>query len=281
MPKSSCHKLPCVLSIAGSDSSAGAGIQADLKTAADFGVYCATAITAITAQNTTGVKQVAPVAPEMIKAQIDAVVSDLNVMAIKIGLVPTPEAVKVIAEAISGLKDVPVVIDPVMTSSSGHDMSVASTAMAMKTFLFPRAEIVTPNIPEMLALLGRGDYTDEKNLMNDFLATFGSGAVCLKGGHGDGAIAIDRLMMAGSDEVFEYGHPRIDTKNSHGTGCTFSTAIACGLVSGWSVPHAVAEASKYVYSALLEAKDVCVGDGTGPMMHNVKRTILTNYESDI
>ena len=260
-------KPACVLIIAGSDSSAGAGIQADLKTAQAFGCYAQTAITAVTAQNTRGVGAVHLVPPEIVAAQIDACLSDIGADAIKIGMLGSAKVVKAVAAVLrQRARKIPIVLDPVMVSTSGHSLLASNAVEALTKELFPLAALVTPNIPEAKALtrLKSAKRTDAETAGRQ-LITMGAGAALIKGGHATRATIDDVMVWKGGVEV--YAFPRIRTKHTHGTGCTLSTAIACGLAQGLSLPLAVGKAREYVQHAIETAPGL--GKGHGPLNHLV------------
>jgi hydroxymethylpyrimidine/phosphomethylpyrimidine kinase len=254
-----------VLIIAGSDSSAGAGIQADLKTAQAFGVYAQTAITAVTAQNTRGVRAVHLVPPEIVAEQISAALTDIGADAIKIGMLGSAKVVKAVAAALrKHAKKTPVVLDPVMVSTSGHSLLTASAVAAMTKELFPLATLVTPNIPEAKALAHlKSTKRKDAEAAARTLIAFGAQAALIKGGHATRATIDDVMVWNGGVEV--YAFPRIKTKHTHGTGCTLSTAIACGLAQGLSLPLAVGRAREYVQRAIQTAPGI--GKGHGPLNH--------------
>ncbi|AVO50352.1 bifunctional hydroxymethylpyrimidine kinase/phosphomethylpyrimidine kinase [Melaminivora suipulveris] len=256
-----------VLSIAGSDSGGGAGIQADLKTFAALGCYGMTAITAITAQNTQGVRAIHGVPPEMLRAQIDAVATDIGVDAVKIGMLHSPEVVRVVAEAIArhGLHNV--VLDPVMVATSGDRLIAQETVGVLVRELFPLATLITPNLDEAGWLLGR-TLDSEAQLADaaDALLALGARAVLLKGGHLPGEQVVDLLALPGG--VHErLAAARIATHNGHGTGCTLSSAIAAYLALGETLPEAVRLARRYILSAIAAGADVRTGQGQGPLNH--------------
>jgi hydroxymethylpyrimidine/phosphomethylpyrimidine kinase len=255
-----------VLVIAGSDSSAGAGIQADLKTAMAFGCYAQTAITAVTVQNTRGVRDVYFVPPDIVAAQIEACLSDIGADAIKIGMLGSAKIVKAVAAVLAKrARKIPVVLDPVMVSSSGHALLPANAVAAMKE-LFPLAALVTPNIPEAKALAHlKGTKRNEAEAAARKLIAMGAGAALIKGGHATRATIDDVMVWKGGVEI--YAFPRIKTKHTHGTGCTLSTAIACGLAQGLSLPLAVDKAREYVQRAIETAPGF--GKGHGPLNHVV------------
>lgn len=241
--------MQVILSIAGSDSSAGAGIQQDLKTITALGNYGATVITAITAQNTLGVQHVMPVPAEVVARQIESVISDLDVRAVKIGMIPNLEVAKVIVSSFPPL--FPVVLDPVMISTSGTRLMAEDCVEYIVRELMPRCTLVTPNLPEMQML----DTLLHGQLPTNFL---------VKGGHAEGDDMTDRLVMT-DGTVHTYTHPRIASKNLHGTGCTLSSAIASCLADGLSLPEAVAKAKEFLTSAIAAGRDLRIGHGNGPL----------------
>ncbi len=244
---------PRILSIAGSDSSGGAGIQADIKTIVMLGGYAMTAITAITAQNTCGVTDVVALSPEMVAAQIDACVGDIGVDAVKIGMLGSPEIAHVVADRLGGL-DVPVVFDPVMISTSGSVLADAATVEAFER-LMAVATLTTPNVPELAALGGNGA-----------MAARGV-AYIAKGGDAEGPIVEDRLLRPG-ELPLSWTAPRIETRHTHGTGCTFSSAITTFMGQGAGLEAAIVGARDYVRAALLNAPGF--GEGHGPLGHHVR-----------
>lgn len=245
-----------ILIIAGSDSGGGAGIQADIKTVTMLGGHAMTAITAITAQNTLGVSAIHAVPPEIITAQIDAVVSDLGVDAVKIGMLGTRETIACVKAALARLPtQIPVVVDPVLVATSGASLSEADTIPALHG-LFSRATLVTPNLPELDALGGEA-------------AVLVHGcALLIKGGHAEGERLTDRLVTA-TDTVAKWEDSRIATRHTHGTGCTLASAIATGLGEGMPLDQAIARARKFVRAALRAAPGL--GQGHGPMGHQAVR----------
>ncbi|MBU4422941.1 MAG: bifunctional hydroxymethylpyrimidine kinase/phosphomethylpyrimidine kinase [Gammaproteobacteria bacterium] len=256
-----------VLSIAGSDSGGGAGIQADLKTISALGCYGMTAITAITAQNTLGVTGIHGVPPDMLRAQIDAVAQDIGVDAVKIGMLASPEVVRVVAQAIRTHRFAHVVLDPVMVATSGDRLIASETVQVLVNELFPLATVVTPNLDEAALLLGREieGIDDLEAAARDLLA-LGAPAVLLKGGHLKGERVVDLLaMQTGQRQRLESA--RIATHNGHGTGCTLSSAIAAFLAQGHALPQAVEKARAYILGAIAAGADVHTGQGHGPLNH--------------
>lgn len=255
--------LTAVLSIAGSDSSGGAGIQADIKTITAHKLYAMTAITAVTAQNTTGVYSVSEMTPAVVEAQLDCIFSDIPPDAVKIGMVSNADIIRTIAERLSHFKARHIVVDPVMVSTSGARLLNPAAKSELIRSLFPLAELITPNIPEAEELTGkriisRADMLDAAL----FIVSLSKSSVLLKGGHLTDC-ADDLLLTSNKMLWLPAGH--IDTPNTHGTGCTLSSAIACGLAKGLELPAAVKEAKEYVTGALAWGLDL--GKGCGPLNH--------------
>ncbi|OUL98076.1 bifunctional hydroxymethylpyrimidine kinase/phosphomethylpyrimidine kinase [Variovorax sp. JS1663] len=256
-----------VLSIAGSDSGGGAGIQADLKTFQALGCYGMTAITALTAQNTLGVSGIHGVPPEFLKAQIRAVVEDIGVDAVKLGMLHAPEVVEVVAWAIDHYKLPNVVLDPVMVATSGDRLIAQETVQVLVRELFPRAIVVTPNLDEAALLIGHPiDGVDALDDAASELLALGARAVLLKGGHLPGDDVVDLLAEADGERL-RLSSQRIASRNLHGTGCTLSSAIASHLALGYALPEAVERARGYVVAAMAAGADVQVGAGHGPLNH--------------
>jgi hydroxymethylpyrimidine/phosphomethylpyrimidine kinase len=256
-----------VLSIAGSDSGGGAGIQADLKTFAALGCYGMSAVTALTAQNTLGVHGIHAVPPDFLRQQIDAVVADIGVDAVKIGMLHEPAVVAVVAEAIERHRLAHVVLDPVMVATSGDRLITPATAEALVRALFPRVSLVTPNLDEAALLLGRriDDAGALEAAAHDLLA-LGAHAVLLKGGHLPGTECVDLLVRRGAP-LLRLASPRIASRNVHGTGCTLSSAIAAQLALGLGLDEAVRQARAWVLAAIAAGADVQTGRGHGPLNH--------------
>jgi hydroxymethylpyrimidine/phosphomethylpyrimidine kinase len=259
-----------VLSIAGSDSGGGAGIQADLKTFAALGCYGMTAITALTAQNTLGVSGIHGVPPDFLKAQIQAVVEDIGVDAVKLGMLHAPEVVEAVAWAIDRYRLPNVVLDPVMGATSGDRLIADETAAVLVRELFPRAVVVTPNLDEAALLVGHAiDGVDALDGAAGELLALGARAVLLKGGHLPGAPGdpvVDLLAQANGDRL-QLTSARIASRNLHGTGCTLSSAIAAHLALGSELPRAVERARDYVIQALAAGAHMRLGHGHGPLNH--------------
>ena len=256
-----------LLSIAGSDSGGGAGIQADLKTFSALGCYGMTAITALTAQNTLGVSGIHAVPAAFLRAQIDAVVQDIGVDAVKIGMLHTPEVVDVVADAIERHALPRVVLDPVMVATSGDRLVLQETVALMVRSLFPRVALITPNLDEAAWLIGRPiDGPTALDAAADALLVLGAPAVLLKGGHLPGDEVVDLLALADGTRQ-RFSAPRIHSRNLHGTGCTLSSAIAAWLAMGTPLPQAVARAVDYVRQAIQASAHVPLGQGHGPLNH--------------
>jgi len=256
---------PRLLVIAGSDPSGGAGIQADLKTAQAFGVYAQTAITAVTVQNTLGVTGSHLVPPGIVRDQIIACLSDIGADAIKTGMLGNAEMVEMVAATLAEhAPDIPLVVDPVMVAKGGSSLLDASAVTALKKKLLPLAMLVTPNLPEAETLTGiyPGSEHRIRNAAMVFKMT-GVNSVLFKGGHGEGAMVRDVLWSGEDFTPFE--SPRIDTRHTHGTGCTLATAIACGLAEGRALPDTVARAIGFVQNAIRTAPGI--GAGHGPLNH--------------
>ena len=253
--------------IAGSDSSGGAGIQADLKTFAALGVYGASAITALTAQNTLGVDAVLAVPPDFVRAQMLAVAHDLQIGAIKIGMLATSGVIEAVAEGLADFPGVPVVLDPVMVAASGDALLDEEAAATLRARLLPLATLITPNLPEAAVLLGASEAHNEQEMeeQGTELLAIGARAVLIKGGHLRSEQAVDLLVTA--EGVDRFAAPRIETRNTHGTGCTLSSAIAAELAKGASLRKAVATAKTYLTEALKQADALRIGKGRGPVHH--------------
>ncbi|MBO4227015.1 bifunctional hydroxymethylpyrimidine kinase/phosphomethylpyrimidine kinase [Bradyrhizobium neotropicale] len=258
---------PIALTIAGSDSSGGAGVQADLKTFAALGVYGASVITALTAQNTMGVRGIHQVPAEFVTAQIDAVFSDLAVGAVKIGMVAELSIIDAIAAGLERWSPKHVVFDPVMVATSGDRLLAAEAVDALRTRLIPLASLITPNLPEAAALLDEPMASDEAAIESQGrrLLALGCQAVLIKGGHGQGSESIDYLVDA--DSAIVLAAPRISTANTHGTGCSLSSAIAAELAKGEDVTSAVRNAKRWISAAIEAADRFTVGHGHGPVHH--------------
>jgi hydroxymethylpyrimidine/phosphomethylpyrimidine kinase len=259
--------IPIALTIAGSDSSGGAGIQADLKSFAALGVYGASVITALTAQNTRGVTGIHQVPAGFVTAQIDAVFDDLAVGAVKIGMVADLAVIDAIAAGLQKWSPKHIVLDPVMVATSGDRLLAAEAVDALRTKLIPLASLITPNMPEAAALLNEPVAADEVAIESQGrrLLAMGCPAVLIKGGHGQGAESIDYLVTGSA--TIALAAPRIATQNTHGTGCSLSSAIAAGLAKGEDMETAVRHAKTWVSAAIAAADRLGVGRGHGPIHH--------------
>jgi hydroxymethylpyrimidine/phosphomethylpyrimidine kinase len=264
---------PRVLSIAGSDSSGGAGIQADIKTIAMLGGYAMTAITAVTAQNTVGVQAIVPMAGDVVGQQIASCLDDIGVDAIKIGMLHDADIIAHTARALEGVT-APILLDPVMIATSGAALIAPDAIAAMRELLFPRATLITPNLPELGHLLGRKiDDSSQMAEAAEELSRMTGAAVLAKGGHTADARIIDVLFMPGGmgdgTRAVQFDHARIDTPHTHGTGCTLSSAIATLLAHGQPLEHAVRLARQFVLAAITAAPGF--GAGNGPLGHHAVR----------
>jgi len=253
--------------VAGSDSSGGAGIQADLKTFAALGVYGASVITALTAQNTQGVTAIHNVPVDFIAAQIDTVFSDLDVAAVKIGMLSQVAIIETVARGLERHRARNIVLDPVTVATSGDRLLAADAVEALRNVLIPRAIVVTPNLPEAAALTGATAARNEREMEIQAreLLTLGARNVLIKGGHGSGDESVD--LLVGEGELLRLSARRVATKNTHGTGCTLSSAIAAGLAKGLDLRTAAREAKAFVTAAVAAADTLDVGHGHGPLHH--------------
>ena len=267
-------QIPKVLTIAGSDSGGGAGIQADLKVITSLGAYGLSVITAITAQNTLGVTAIQDIDLQIIEAQIDAVLSDIGADSVKIGMLASPEIVQLVAKSLRKHGITRIILDPVLRATSGASLGGDDTAQAMISELFPMASLVTPNLEEASLLLGRDIYqVDDFKSAADELLALGPQAVLIKGGHLDAKHAelTDFLMWRSIEDGLEitqskeFKHRRIDTENTHGTGCSLSAAIATYLADGHDLAHSVAKAIAYVEAGLEAGRYLSIGEGSGPL----------------
>jgi hydroxymethylpyrimidine/phosphomethylpyrimidine kinase len=258
---------PIAVTIAGSDSSGGAGIQADLKTFSALGVYGASVIAALTAQNTRGVQGIHDVPPAFVTQQIDSVFSDLAVGAVKIGMLSRRETIAAVAEGLARYDARNVVLDPVMVATSGDRLLVPEAVEALRRRLIPGALLITPNLPEAAALLDEAvaGNEDEMRAQGERLLALGPAAVLVKGGHGDAPESVDILLERRGSTRFPAA--RIATRNTHGTGCTLSSAIAAGLAKGVPLHDAIATAKAYVTAAIAASERLTIGHGSGPVHH--------------
>lgn len=259
---------PRLLIIAGSDSGGGAGIQADIKTATALGVYAMTAITAVTVQDTARVHAIHPVPARIVREQIACVLEDIGADAIKIGMLGSRETVEAVADVLAGYPSIPIVLDPVLVSTSGTPLLEKEAIDIMTSRLFPLAALVTPNLPEAERLSGIKLANDEQIIAaGRRLREHGADAILVKGGHAAGETVRDFLLTADEVEIFEVS--RVSVHSTHGSGCTLSTAIACGLAKRMSLSGAARHAQKYVHAALKSAPDFGVGSRPLNHMHNI------------
>ena len=265
MNAASTAKLPIALTIAGSDSSGGAGIQADLKTFTAFSVYGASVVTALTAQNTQGVRSLEAVSPAFVVAQLDAVLDDLEVGAIKSGMLATAGIVSAISQRLAAARRPPLVVDPVMVATSGDALIAPDAVEAVRRVLIPLATLITPNLPEAARLLNSQQATSDAEIAAQAKAlhALGCRAVLIKGGHGEGGMAVDFLYDG--ERLQPFARPRVDTRHTHGTGCTLSAAITALLALGVPLSDAVARAKTFVWEGLHAGRNGGIGRGTGPV----------------
>lgn len=261
---------PIALTIAGSDSGGGAGIQADIKTFSALGVFGSSAITSLTAQNTLGVQHVFAVDPVFVQHQITSVLSDLSVDVIKSGMLANAEIILAVSESLRKYSSIPFVLDPVMVATSGDRLLTEDAVDYLIKHLLPLATIVTPNLHEAAALLGDVVASDRDAMIaqGKKILDMGAKAVLMKGGHAANKEAMDLLITA--ESVEEFSSPRIETRNTHGTGCTLASAIAANIAKGFLLKDAVKEAKEYLFGALLAADKLQVGEGSGPVHHFFK-----------
>ncbi len=260
-------KYPIVLTIAGSDSSGGAGIQADIKTISALGGYAASIITALTAQNTQGVRAVLPIPSDFVLAQCEAVFTDMEIAAVKIGMLQDVEIIKAVAKILRTFKPKHVVLDPVMVATSGDTLLEINAIDTLIHELFPLADLITPNLYEaaqLLSITPASILENPKDALSQ-LHTLGAKACLLKGGHGNDDVATDHLIAA--EGTVSFTTKKIITAHTHGTGCTLSAAIATFLAHGMPLRHAVSQAKKYVEGGLENGKTLNIGRGKGPLMH--------------
>ncbi|MDD9194327.1 bifunctional hydroxymethylpyrimidine kinase/phosphomethylpyrimidine kinase [Aliivibrio sp. S3MY1] len=259
---------PIVLTIAGSDSGGGAGIQADIKAISATGSYACSVITALTAQNTQGVTGIYPISSEFVEQQLDAVFSDLNVIAVKVGMLSDSNIIHSVAKKIKQYTPQYLVVDPVMVATSGDLLLQSSAIESLKSELLPLADVITPNLPEAAALIGVKipQNEDEMTAIISELRQLGAKSVLLKGGHLEESINSTDLFI-GADSVERLSTARIETRNTHGTGCTLSSAIASYLAQGYELQAAMASGKQYITQAIIHADELNVGQGYGPVNH--------------
>lgn len=266
-----------VLTIAGSDSGGGAGIQADLKTFSALGCFGLSAITALTAQNTLGVQMIQSLPPEFIQAQINSVVSDIGVDAVKIGMLERKEVIDAVIQAIKNIR-CPIVLDPVMFAKGGARLLAENAITTMRDYLFPLVTIVTPNIPEAEYLAEMKMSTPEAlKLAAIKISKYGVENILIKGGHGSQENCIDVLYQAKNNLFTYFESKRIHTKNTHGTGCTLSAAIAAELAKGNELVHAIHLAKKYLFDAIQSGQEYTLGQGHGPVHHGCETAFFTAF----
>lgn len=258
----------CILTIAGSDCSGGAGIQADIKTISALGAYAASAITAVTVQNTCGVSDIHAIPSGYVKGQIEAVMADIRPRSVKIGMINDAEIVKVIAESIRKYRPPYVVLDPVMVSTSGCKLIEDAAIEALKEELIPLATLITPNLREAEVLTGQPIHTvEEMKPAASHLLEYGCQAVLIKGGHLEEGEMCDVLKTRSQQDPYLFAAPKVESRNTHGTGCTLSSAIATYLALGNPIEEAVRKGKEYVYQGILSGKDIRIGKGHGPLNH--------------
>ncbi len=261
-------KYSRVLTIAGSDSGGGAGIQADIKSISACGCYASSAITAITAQNTMGVKDIHPLPSTILKSQIEAVLDDIGADAIKIGMLHSTEIIQVVADCLNKFKVQNVVLDPVMVATSGDKLLLDEAIDHLKTALFPKVRIMTPNLPEAEILLGRKiDGQSEFRSVSKELAETYQVSVLLKAGHIDDAYLIDILYDFENKIHIDLASKRVPSKNTHGTGCSLSSALAAFLAKGYKLSEAAQKAKEFIHGAIETGAEYEIGNGHGPVHH--------------
>lgn len=258
---------PSVLTIAGFDGSGGAGIQADIKTFSALGCYATSVLTALPVQNTQGVRNIYPIPIEAVADQLEAVLDDILPKAIKIGMVNTPQLVEVIINTLKKYPKVPIVFDPVMVATSGHQLIEEETVTTIIEKLFPIADIITPNMDEAAILAGMEVKTlNEMLTAGEKILKYGCKNILLKGGHQETS-RITSLLISENQEVISYETEKFITNNTHGSGCTLSSAIAAYMARGENLKDAVAKAQEYVFEAIKNGKDAITGKGNGPLNH--------------
>lgn len=263
----SSSATPIALTIAGSDSGGGAGIQADLKTFSALGVFGCSAIASLTAQNTLGVQGVFPIPPDFVRAQIHSVLTDIPVGAIKTGMLATADIIHAVAESLLLFPQIPLVLDPVMVATSGDRLLAEDAIQTLIEKLIPLSVIITPNLHEAAVLLNTSVAKDLQQMQaqGEQLLAFGAKAVLMKGGHTDGDKATDLLVTPSGAEAFSA--MRLITRNTHGTGCTLASAIAAGLAKRLSLIESIQQAKNYLHNALLHSEKLHIGQGAGPVHH--------------
>lgn len=260
-------KTPVALTIAGSDSGGGAGIQADLKTFSALGVFGCSAIASLTAQNTLGVQDVFPIPPAFVQAQIHSVLADIEVGAIKTGMLATADIIHAVAQSVRDYSHIPVVLDPVMVATSGDRLLAVDAIEVLIKELIPLAVVVTPNLYEAAVLLNFpvANNLQQMQEQGERILALGAKAVLMKGGHADGEMATDLLVTPSG--ATRFSAPRIPTKNTHGTGCTLASAVAAGLAKQLPLIDAITQAKDYLHHALAHSARLHIGQGAGPVHH--------------
>lgn len=272
-------RYPIVLTIAGSDSGGGAGIQADLKTLSSLGIYAASAITAITAQNTRGIHLIESVSEAMLRAQIMSVLTDIRPDVIKIGMIGSLTSARTVVDCLKHYPTLPIVYDPVLAATDGSRLTAPEALQFIRHELFPLCTLITPNLPEATLLCDRSSTSFQAKDMQPLAAhllRYGSRAILLKGGHLEGNAMTD-LLLTDTGEHYQFTQERIQTHNLHGTGCTLSSAIAAFLARGNSLPDAVRQAKIYIGQAILTGRDGNIGQGNGPLNHFSDPEILRPF----
>lgn len=261
---------PIALTIAGSDSGGGAGIQADIKTFSALGVFGCSAIASLTAQNTLGVQGVLPIAPAFVQQQIHSVLSDIHVGVIKTGMLATADIIAAVAESLRTYPQIPFVLDPVMVATSGDRLLEEDAIQTLIEKLLPLATVITPNLHEAAVLLNTSAAQNlaQMQTQGEKIIALGARAVLMKGGHTDGDKATDLLITAAGVDAFSA--PRLHTKNTHGTGCTLASAIAAGLAKRLSLSDSVSQAKEYLHQSLMHSEKLHIGQGSGPVHHFYK-----------
>ncbi|WPO81602.1 bifunctional hydroxymethylpyrimidine kinase/phosphomethylpyrimidine kinase [Chryseobacterium sp. JJR-5R] len=272
------YTYPSVMTIAGFDGSGGAGIQADIKTFSALGCYATSVLTALPVQNTTGVRKIYPIPVEAVSDQIEAVLDDIFPQAVKIGMVHTPQLVEAIVNTLGRYPKMPVVFDPVMVATSGHRLIEEETIATITEKLFPIADIITPNMDEASLLAGMDVNTLENmRVAGEKILTYGCKNILLKGGHQDSP-TVTSLFFDENGKQHAFETEKLATVNTHGSGCTLSSAIAAYLARGETLYDAVALAQHYVFEAISSGKDVITGKGNGPLNHFFNPQKLIKHE---
>lgn len=262
------HPTPIVLTIAGSDSSGGAGIQADIKSISATGGYACSVITALTAQNTQGVSAIYPISADFVSKQLDSVFSDLNIVAVKIGMLADTNIIHAVANALKKYTPKHIVVDPVMVATSGDLLLEQSAISTLKSELLPLADIITPNLPEAATLVGSSTPRTSSEMLSlvEKLGTLNYNSILLKGGHLQHDCSSNDLLID-KHTTTTFTTKRIHTLNTHGTGCSLSSAIASYLAQGHSLSHSVQQGKKYITGAIAHADELQIGHGHGPVHH--------------